>query len=92
MRTRVVALDSMQRLGIGVDGHKLDALQAFIDHAVDGIAAAAAHAHHFDAGKGFDLVGYWIDVCRHWFLLHKINNFDLMHRDFLQLISILAVQ
>ena len=57
MRTRVGALESMQRLGIGVDGDKLDALQAFVDHAVDGIAAAAAHTHDFDAGKGFDLVG-----------------------------------
>ena len=48
-----------QRLGIGVDRDELHTLQAFLDHAVDGIAAAAAHAHHLDAGKGFELAG-WI--------------------------------
>ena len=45
-----------QRLGIGVDGHKVNAVQAFVDHAVDGITAAAANTHDLDAGKGFDLV------------------------------------
>src|SRR3546814_13552211 len=31
-----------QRLRVGVDGDELDALQACVDHAVDGVAAPAA--------------------------------------------------
>ena len=37
-----------QRLGVGVHGDELDALQAGLDHAVDGVHAAAADAHHLD--------------------------------------------
>ncbi len=47
----------VQRLGIGVDCHEIDALQALVDHAIDGIAATASNAHDFDAGKGFELIG-----------------------------------
>ena len=42
-----------ERLGVGVDGDELDALHAFVDHAVDGITAAAADADDLDAGKRF---------------------------------------
>ncbi len=40
-----------QRLSVGVDGNKLNTAQALLDHAVDGVATAAAHAQNFDAGK-----------------------------------------
>ena len=36
--------------GKGVGGDQLDALQARLDHPVDGVAAGAAHAHHLDDG------------------------------------------
>ncbi len=62
MRTRVGGFGEHQRLSIGVDGDEFHALQAFVDHPVDGIAAAAAHAHDFDAGKGFELVGKFVTV------------------------------
>jgi len=35
-------------LRVSVDGDELDAFQAGIDHAVDGIAAAAADSDDFD--------------------------------------------
>ena len=57
-----LCLGEHQRLGISVDGHEIDALQALIDHAVDSVASTAAHAHDFDAGEGFDLVRYWIGM------------------------------
>ena len=44
-----------QRLGVGVDGHELHTLDAFLDHPVDGIAAAAAHTNYLDAGECFGL-------------------------------------
>ena len=44
------ARDSLQRLQVGVGDHELDAFQAGVDHAVDGVAAAAAHADDFDLG------------------------------------------
>lgn len=37
-----------QGLGVGVDGDELDAAQSGLDHAVDGVDAAAADAHHLD--------------------------------------------
>ncbi len=39
-----------ERLQVGVDGDELDAAELGIDHAVDGVAAAAAHAHDLDLG------------------------------------------
>ena len=42
---RLVAL---QRLRIGVGADELHALHALVDHVIDRIAAAAAHADHFD--------------------------------------------
>src|SRR5207237_2861578 len=37
-----------QRLGIGVDRDELDPAHLRLDHAADGVAAAAAYAHHLD--------------------------------------------
>ena len=38
----------VQRLGIGVGGHELDAAQPRLDHVVERVAPAASHAHHLD--------------------------------------------
>ena len=43
-----VGVAHQQCLGIGVDGDELHALQAVLDHPVDGIDAAAADADHLD--------------------------------------------
>jgi hypothetical protein len=40
-----------QRLRVGVHGHELDAAEAGVDHAVDGVRAAAAHADDLDDGE-----------------------------------------
>ena len=40
----------LQRLQIGVGRNELDSLHAGLDHAVHGIAAAAAHADDLDLG------------------------------------------
>ena len=40
--------DGAQRLHVGVDGEELHAGEPGLDHAVDGVAAAAADADHFD--------------------------------------------
>ena len=40
----------LQRLQVGVGDDELDAVESGLHHAVDGIAAAAADAHHLDAG------------------------------------------
>ena len=45
----------LERLHVGIGGDELDALEVRLDHAVDGIAAAAAHADDFDASR---LVGF----------------------------------
>ena len=37
-------------LGIGIDGHEVHAAESGGDHAVDGVAAGAAHADHFQLG------------------------------------------
>ena len=46
-----VGVAHQQRLGVGVDGDELDALQPGVDHAVDGVDAAAADADHLDDGQ-----------------------------------------
>ena len=46
-----VGVAHQQRLGVGVDGDELDALQAGVDHAVDGVDAAAADADDLDDGQ-----------------------------------------
>ena len=43
-----VGVGQQQRLRVGVDGDELDALQPGVDHAVDGVAAAAADADDLD--------------------------------------------
>ena len=43
-----VGVAHQQRLGVGVDRDELDALQAGVDHAVDGVDAAAADADDLD--------------------------------------------
>ena len=43
-----VGVAHLQRLGVGVDRDELDALQARVDHAVDGVGAAAADADDLD--------------------------------------------
>ena len=43
-----VGLAGLQRLDVGVDGDELDALEAGVDHAADGVGAAAAGADDLD--------------------------------------------
>ena len=43
-----VGVAAEQRLGVGVDRDELDALQAGVDHPVDGVASAAADPDHLD--------------------------------------------
>ena len=43
-----VGVAHLERLRVGVDRDELDALQACIDHAVDGVRAAAADAYDLD--------------------------------------------
>jgi hypothetical protein len=46
-----IGVAHQERLGIGVDGDELDALQAGVDHAVHRVAAGAADADHLDDRK-----------------------------------------
>ena len=46
-----VGVAHQQRLGVGVDGDELHALQAGVDHPVDGVDAAAADADDLDDGE-----------------------------------------
>ena len=46
-----VGVAHQQRLGVGVDGDELDALEADLDHAVDGVDATTADADHLDDGE-----------------------------------------
>ena len=50
------ARDGGERLRVGVGDEEIDAGQARHDHVVDGVAAAAAHAAHHDAGLQFPAV------------------------------------
>ena len=43
-----VGVAGLQRLGVGVDGDELDAAEAGVDHAADGVGAAAAGADDLD--------------------------------------------
>ena len=45
-----VGLGAGQRLRVGVDRDELHALEVLVDHAVDGVAAAAADADHLHPG------------------------------------------
>ena len=46
-----VGVTHEQRLGVGVDGDELDALEADLDHPVDGVDTAAADADDLDDGE-----------------------------------------
>jgi hypothetical protein len=46
-----VRVTHQECLRVGVDRDELDALQPGIDHAVDGVAAAPAHADDLDHGE-----------------------------------------
>jgi hypothetical protein len=41
----------LERLHVGIGGDELDAGHAGLNHAIDGISAAAAHADNFDASS-----------------------------------------
>src|SRR5690606_18670719 len=47
-----------QRLCVGVDGDELDAAKAELDHAVDGVDSAAAHADDLDHGEVILVCGH----------------------------------
>ena len=44
----LVCIREKQRLAIGVDGDELDALDAGLNHTVDGVGSTAAHSDDFD--------------------------------------------
>ena len=46
-----VGVAHQQRLRVGVDGDELDALEALLDHPVDGVDAATADTHDLDDGQ-----------------------------------------
>src|SRR5690606_7721549 len=46
-----VGVAHQQRLGVGVDGDELDALEPGIDHPVDRVAATSTDADHLDDGE-----------------------------------------
>ena len=43
----------VQRLPVGVDGHKLHTAQPGLHHAVDGVATGSAHTHHTHDSMAF---------------------------------------
>ena len=49
MRMRMARVGPREGLGVGIDGHKLDAAHSRLNHAVDGVRAAAADAEDDDA-------------------------------------------
>ena len=52
----VLRLARTQRLNVGVDREKVDVRESGLDHAVDGVAAAASDAEHFDGRGMFGVV------------------------------------
>jgi hypothetical protein len=46
-----------QRLGIGVDGDKVNSAQTLGNHTIDSIATTAAHANNFNLGEILRLYG-----------------------------------
>ena len=50
------ACDSCKRLHVGVGDDELDAFQFGGNHAIDGVAPAAAHAYDFDLRSASDFV------------------------------------
>jgi hypothetical protein len=53
-----------QRLVVGIDGNKINAGNALFNHAVNGIAAAAAHTHDPNQGRAFHFRHplYWLST------------------------------
>ena len=62
-------LRQLQRLAVGVGGDELHALHAGGDHAIDGVAAAAAHADDFD-----------LRAARNFVVILNADFFGLIHR------------
>ncbi len=62
-----LGLVALQRLRVGVGGDELHPLHAFLDHVVDRIAAAAAHADHLDYS--------FLRLCIHYFK-HELSPLD----------------
>ncbi len=56
-----------ERLGVGVDRDELDALEADLDHPVDGVDTAAADADDLDDGEV--VLGCCHDAAFHWVTL-----------------------
>jgi hypothetical protein len=54
-----------ERLGIGIGGDELDAVNPFANHVLDGIAACATDAEHLDDGARF----LFFDDLKHDYLL-----------------------
>jgi hypothetical protein len=62
-----VGVAHQQRLGVGVDGDELDALQTGVDHPVDGVDAATADADDLDHGEVvLGRAGHQRDLRRGW--------------------------
>jgi hypothetical protein len=49
-------------LRIRIDRDKINTLQAFVDHTINGVAPTASYADYFDSSEGFDLIGYTDDI------------------------------
>ena len=62
-----VGVAHQQRLRVGVDRDELDALEADLDHPVDGVDTAAADADDLDDGEV--VLGCCHDAAFHWFSL-----------------------
>ena len=52
----VTGAGALERLGVSVRHHKINAFQIGVDHVVDSIAAGAAHAK--DKNSGFKFSGF----------------------------------
>ena len=75
----------MQRLQIGVRDDELDALEAALHHARDGVAAAAADANDLDASAGAALFGEpepqfaRVDVLEDWGRVEILRHPHVLH-------------
>ena len=64
----------LQRLQVGVGGHELHAFDVSINHAIDGIAAAAADTDNFDLGVVADFfVELDADIAGFRFLFRHVH-------------------
>ena len=62
----------MERLGIGINSHELDALYASVGHTIDSCAASPTNTNHFNPGKSFNCRFY----LRHFNLISKSYGFN----------------